>query len=85
MSDEPILIYGTTWCGDCRRARRFFNQHHIPYRWIDIDQDRQAEQIVRKANNGNRSVPTIFYPDGTVLVEPSTATLSAKLAAARSG
>jgi mycoredoxin len=76
---EKIIIYGTEWCGDCRRARRFFDQHKIAYQWINIDRDRQAERFVLATNGGMRSVPTIVFPDKSILVEPSTHLLIEKL------
>jgi len=79
MTDATIIIYGTNWCGDCRRTRRFLDYHTIPYQWIDIDQDKEAEQFVLKTNRGMRSVPTIVFPDGSVLVEPSNTKVAAKL------
>lgn len=79
MSDTTIIVYGTKWCGDCRRARRFLQNHQIDYEWVNIDQDREAEAYVRKVNHGNRSVPTILFPDGSILVEPSNLQLAKKL------
>ena len=76
---EKIIVYGTTWCGDTRRARQFFADHQIDYEWIDIDQDEKAAEYVKSVNNGNRSVPTILFEDGSILVEPSSAQLSSKL------
>ena len=71
-------MYGTTWCGDTRRARKFFDEHKIDYKWVDIDQDKEAEAYVKSVNNDNRSVPTILFPDGSLLVEPSTTQLLQK-------
>jgi glutaredoxin-like protein len=79
MTIEAILVYGADWCGDCRRARRFLNLHSIPYRWIDIDRDEQGEQFVIEVNRGQRSIPTILFEDGSVLVEPSNRLLAEKL------
>ena len=80
MSDTPeITFYGTTWCGDCRRARLVFDRHSIPYRWVDIDRDEKAARHVESLNRGNRSVPTIIWPDGSMLVEPSNDILAQKL------
>jgi mycoredoxin len=81
MAMQPITVYGTTWCGDCKRAIRVLNQHQWPYQYIDIEQDDTARQYVEEVNQGNRSVPTIIFPDGSVMVEPSSATLAEKLAA----
>jgi glutaredoxin-like protein len=79
MSESSIKVYAANWCGDCRRSRRFLDKHKIPYEWINIDQDPQAEQFVLTTNKGMRSVPTIVFQDGSILVEPSDAELAAKL------
>lgn len=71
MTDDTIMFYGVTWCGDCRRAMRLLKENAIPFRYINIDQDEDAEQFVIKTNHGMRSVPTIVFPGGTILVEPS--------------
>lgn len=74
-----IIMYGTTWCYDTRRARSVFEQNNIPYTWIDIDQDMEARKYVEKVNHGYRSVPTIIFPDGSILTEPSNMELMRKL------
>jgi mycoredoxin len=81
MSEGKIVMYGTAWCGDCVRAKRFLDGRGIPYDWIDINHDAEARRYVVEVNNGNRSVPTIVFEDGSILVEPSTAELEAKVGA----
>lgn len=78
-SDQKIIMYATTWCGDCRMARRWFDSHQIPYEWINIENDAEAAAYVVKVNRGMRSVPTIVFPDGSILVEPSPRELANKL------
>jgi glutaredoxin-like protein len=73
-----ITMYATRWCGDCRRARRWFDAHGISYDVIDIDRDDQAAASVMQVNGGMRSVPTIVFPDGSVLVEPTSRELEAR-------
>jgi len=75
-----ITMYSTTWCGDCRRAKRIFADFGVPYREVNIEDDEDAAELVQTLNNGMRSVPTIVFPDGGVLVEPSNAALAAVLA-----
>ena len=72
---KEILVYGTRWCGDTKRTRLFLEDHNIKYVFIDIDQDKDGERIVRNLNEGARSVPTIIFPDGRILVEPDEHTL----------
>jgi thioredoxin reductase (NADPH) len=74
-----ITVYGAHWCPDCRRSKQFLGEHQIPYRWVDIEQDKQAEKVVLEKNNGKRIIPTIEFADGSILVEPSNAELAAKL------
>ena len=74
-----IKIYGTTWCGASNRARRKFTEAQVDFDWIDIDNDPAGEKFVIETNNGFRSVPTILFPDGSILVEPSNYQLMEKL------
>lgn len=79
MSNSNIIVYGTNWCWDCHRARRFFDKYNIPYEWVNVDKDKDAEGYVLEVNEGMRSIPTIQFPDGAILVEPSNAELAHKL------
>lgn len=76
---DGIVMYGTTWCPDCKRAKQFFGEHRINFTWVDIQQDANAMAYVEEVNDGMRSVPTIIFPDGSKLVEPSDAELAEKL------
>jgi len=80
--ENAIIIYGTWWCGDCTRARRILDTNHIPYKWVDIDRDVMGEEFVIATNHGMRSVPTIVFENGSILVEPSDAELRQVLATA---
>lgn len=79
MAENTIIIYATEWCSDCRRARRYLQYRQVSFQWINIDRNPAAEAIVLKTNRGMRSVPTIVFPDGAVLVEPSNEELGAQL------
>jgi len=79
MEKTNIIVYGVNWCWDCRRTRKFLDKNYIPYNFVNIDQDSQAEQCVLTINKGVRSVPTILFQDDTILVEPTNAELAQKL------
>ena len=79
MTDPKVTIYGAYWCPDCRRAKKFLGEQFVPYRWVDIEQDKEGEQYVLQKNNGKRIIPTIVFEDDTFLVEPSNAELAQKL------
>jgi glutaredoxin-like protein len=74
-----IVIYGASWCPDARRSRAFLDENGITYTWVDIDKDAEAKAFVKETNNGQVVVPTIFFPDESILVEPSNSELAAKV------
>ena len=75
---SQIVMYTVDWCPDCRRAKFFFKRKGIEVLEVNVDMDKQAEAFIKEQNNGNRSVPTIFFPDGSKLVEPTTSILEEK-------
>ena len=79
LGREKILVYGTNWCFDCFRTKRLLDKYRINYQWIDINQEKDAKDIVRDINHGNLSVPTIVFPDGSTITEPSGQELRKKL------
>ena len=78
-SSPEITIFGAFWCPDCRRSKQFLGENQIPYNWVNIEEDEQAERRVIEMNDGKRIIPTIVFADGSTLVEPSNAELAAKL------
>ena len=76
---SQIRVYATKYCPDCHRAQKILDQRDIPYEYIDAAQDNDALAYIEQVNNGKRIVPTIVFPDGDILVEPSNQELNAKL------
>ena len=73
-----IVMYSVDWCPDCKRAKFFFKRNNIDVVEVNVDADEQGAAFVREINSGARSVPTIIFPDGSVMVEPSSEQLSHK-------
>jgi mycoredoxin len=73
-----IVMYSVDWCPDCRRAKFFFKRNNIPVIEVNVDTDEQGASFVREINSGARSVPTIVFPDGSIMVEPSADELTEK-------
>ena len=76
---QGLIVYGTNWCPDCKRAKQFLGEHRIPYKNVDIEQRPEAVALVEEVNQGKRIIPTIVFPDGSTLAEPSNAELAEKL------
>jgi mycoredoxin len=79
---KQMILYGASWCADCRRSRNYLDSKNISYEYIDIDSVPGAADKVAEINNGLKSIPTILFPDGGVLVEPTNDELAAYLAKA---
>ncbi len=56
---KPITIYGTPWCSDCHRTKQFLRERGVDFHEINIDEAREAEELVLRVNSGRRKVPTI--------------------------
>jgi thioredoxin reductase (NADPH) len=76
---EQITVYGAPWCPDCRRSKSFLMEQRVPFAWIDIDTDAEGLRFVEDLQDGGRTIPTIVFPDGSHLLEPSNAELAEKL------
>jgi thioredoxin reductase (NADPH) len=77
--DDLIKVYGASWCPDCRRAKRFLGDQRIPFEWHDIEVDPDGVRTVQERNEGNDIIPTIIFPDGSHLSEPSNEALAEKI------
>lgn len=76
-----ITLYGSASCGDCRRSKAYLDSRKVEYTYIDVEADESASAKVIEINGGYRSIPVIFFPDGTHMTEPSDKDLGAKLEA----
>lgn len=83
MADDAILLYGATWCPDCRRSKAFLAEQRIPFTYIDLEAHPEATDVVQDLNDGKQIIPTIVFPDGSHLAEPSNEELAEKLGLSR--
>ena len=74
-----LTMYTTPWCGYCRNLKRQLARDGIYMVEIDIERDESAAEFVMSVNGGNQTVPTVLFPDGTALTNPSAAQVKAQL------
>jgi thioredoxin reductase (NADPH) len=79
MHSGQLIVYGTAWCADCKRTKRFLGEQRVQYKWVDVDEVPEGLRYIEGVQNGGHSVPTLLFPDGGILVEPSNAELAKKL------
>ena len=75
-----ITMFTTDWCGYCKRLKKQLDTAGIGYTEVNIEQVDGTPELVMSLNNGNQTVPTILYPDGSAATNPSLAQVQAKLA-----
>jgi mycoredoxin len=76
-----MTIYSTQWCGYCHRLMKQLDREGVSYTKIDIEDDPAAADFVMSVNGGTQTVPTVLFPDGSALTNPSLAQVKDKLAA----
>jgi mycoredoxin len=74
-----VTMFTTQWCGYCVRLKKLMQREGIDFAEVDIENDAGAAEQVMQANGGNRTVPTLLFPDGTALTNPSIDQVKAQL------
>ena len=81
---EPITVYGAQWCPDCRRSKAFLADLRVPFHYVDLESEPEAVDTVLELNDGKQIIPTIVFPDGSHVAEPTNEELAERLGLARS-
>ncbi len=76
---QQIVLYSTTWCPDCKRTRAFLNEHKITYLDVDIGKDNAAMTFLEAISKQRIHIPTVIFPDGSIIIEPTEDDLRTKL------
>jgi mycoredoxin len=75
-----LTMYTTSWCGFCRNLKSQLGRLGIEMAEVDIERDEAAAEFVMSVNGGNQTVPTVLFPDGSVMVNPSASQVRQHLA-----
>ncbi len=75
-----MRMYTTVWCGYCQRLKAQMGREGMTFEEIDIENDPEAAAFVESVNGGNQTVPTLLFPDGTALTNPSIGQVKEKVA-----
>ena len=75
-----VTMYTTTWCGYCRILKNGLKREGITWDEVNIEESPEAAEYVRSVNGGNQTVPTVVFPDGSAMTNPSLAQVKERLA-----
>ena len=76
---DGIRVAGTQWSASSHNVKEFLSRSQIPYQWLDIERDAQARALVETSSDERPRLPTLFFPDGSILVDPDLRTLADKV------
>jgi mycoredoxin len=79
VAEEKIVVYGSPACAQVSWVRNALERADAVYEYVDIHNVLEARERVREINHGYESVPTLVFPDGSTLTEPTRGELHAKL------
>nr|BFE61062.1 FAD-dependent oxidoreductase [Dactylosporangium thailandense] len=71
-----LRIIGSCFSPDNRRLREFAARNRIPYQWVDLEKDQDAETLLRGLDVRPEETPVVICPAGQVLRNPSNAELA---------
>jgi glutaredoxin 3 len=55
---SKVVLFSTSTCSWCRRAKRYFREHRVPFKEVNVERDQKAARdIARKT--GQTGVPVI--------------------------
>jgi thioredoxin reductase (NADPH) len=76
---EGIRVAGAMWSAASHEVKDFLARHQIPYQWLDVESDAKARALAESCADGTLKIPTVLFPEGGVLVQPSTRELAEKV------
>jgi thioredoxin reductase (NADPH) len=75
---DGIRVAGTLWSNEAHEIKDFLVRHQIPYQWLDVEADPKAHALVEQANHGVLKIPTVFFADGSILIQPDIRAVAEK-------
>ena len=76
---QPLTMYSTTWCAYCKRLKNQLAAEGIEISEVNIEEDPDAADYVMSVNGGFQTVPTVLFPDGSALTNPSITAVKQRL------
>jgi thioredoxin reductase (NADPH) len=78
-SFDGIRVAGTALSHACFEVKDFLASNQVPYQWLDMDDEATVRELLSGASGGAVRLPMVFFPDGTILVQPSPRELAEKV------
>jgi thioredoxin reductase (NADPH) len=76
---DGIRIAGTLWSPQSHKIKDFLARNRIPYQWLDLENDPEAQALVESTVEGDNRLPVLFFPDGSTMIQPDFRTLAEKV------
>jgi len=74
-----IRVVGTLWSAKSHYVKDFLARSQVPYQWLDLEKDEEAKELLEVESSKECRLPTLFFPDGSILIDPDLSTLASKV------
>ena len=71
-----LRVVGDRWSPESQAIREFLARNLVPYRWLDVETDPQAQILLDAAGTDAGALPVLVTDDGEVLVAPDLHTVA---------
>lgn len=71
INKKKVVLFGTDGCHDCQRGKKILGDNKIEYEYVNLEKHPECIEAMLKINGGLQLTPTILFPNGKVLAEPS--------------
>ncbi|MCU0568396.1 MAG: FAD-dependent oxidoreductase [Oculatellaceae cyanobacterium Prado106] len=77
---EGIRVVGNRWSPQSHQVKDFLARNQVPYQWLDVELEPEAQQILTFAESEDRqSLPLVMFPDGSRLIQPSNLAIAERI------
>lgn len=77
---DGIRVIGTLWSAKSHYVKDFLARCQIPYLWMDLEKNSEARELLESVSGKEDArLPTLFFPDGSILEDPDLQTLAGKV------
>ena len=76
---EGLRVLGNRWSLKAHRLRNFLSRNHVPYRWLDVAANEDAQKLLEERKLTPEQLPAVLFADGSMLMDADPDTLAARV------
>ena len=82
LESGGVRVIGHRFSAATHELRDFLARNRVPGRWLDVERDGEARELIAVAGVDEERLPVVLLEDGTVLEQPTVLELAEKIGVA---